>query len=106
MKTKAYRHGDIAFVAIAEIPKDAKVKKTNVIIELGSGGNPHTFKGGKLYEGSGEFVIGYFEAKNTTLFHKEHGEGKGLKEAKLPDGFYEIRKQVENTHAGMRPVID
>jgi hypothetical protein len=47
-------------------------------------------------------------AKNTKLYHPEHGDKKveNLKEAKLPDGKYQIRRQVEKTHEGLRPVID
>lgn len=102
---KAYRHGEILFVKTKTVPKDIKQSKTN-IIETGSHGNNHTFSGGSLYLllERQDFTIGYLRAKDTTLYHPEHGNEKG--EAKLPDGNYEIRKQQEFTPEGLVPVID
>ena len=100
---KAYRHGEICFLSIDKLPKGLKETKTK-IIETGSHGNSHTFDNGKIYlKKEGQFVIGYFKAKNTSLFHPEHSP-KG--EAKLPDGSYQILKQAEHTPAGLLPVID
>lgn len=105
MKTKALRHGEIAFVAIKKLPDNLTKATTNIIV-TGSHGNNHTFSGGSLYllpklEG---YIMGYLVAENTTLYHPEHGDEKG--EAKLPDGVYEIRKQQEFTPEGLVPVID
>lgn len=100
---KIYRHGEIGFREVQEIPKMAETK-TNTIIS-GSHGHAHTFKGGQIFllEKPTEYILGYFIAKNTTLFHPEHGiNGK----AKLTDGKYEIRRQVEFTPLGLIPVID
>ena len=108
---KCYRHGELCFLKIKAMPKGIKESKTNVI-ETGSHGNPHTFKGGKLYllpklEGH---TMGYFRAKNTTLLHPEHGENREHKnllgQAKLPNGNYQILKQQEFTPQGLVPVID
>ena len=102
-KTKIYRHGEIGFIKVSRIPKLAETK-TNTIV-TGSHGHAHTFKGGKIFllEKPEQYVIGYFLTKDTTLFHEEHGKnGK----AKLPDGKYEIRRQVEYTPEGLVPVID
>jgi len=102
-KVKALRHGEIAFVSIPELPKGLKQEDTKVIV-TGSHGNSHTFDNGKLYfKKESDHVIGYFEAKNTTLFHAEHGkDGK----ASLPNGVYQLRKQTEHTPSGLVPVID
>jgi hypothetical protein len=100
---KIYRHGEIGFLKVRSIPK-MEEDKTNTIMS-GSHGHAHTFRGGKIYllKEPKDFVIGYFEAKGTTLFHPEHGKnGK----AKLPDGKYEIRRQVEYTPQGMVVVRD
>ena len=100
---KAYRHGEILFVETNNIPK-LKESKTNIIAS-GSHGNNHTFKGGKIYllDKLDGYVMGYLSAKNTKLFHPEHGNKKG---EKLPDGKYEIRKQQEFTPSGLIPIID
>jgi hypothetical protein len=50
----------------------------------------------------GDFILGYLEAKDTKLYHAEHSP-QGVE---IEDGVYEIRKQVEVTPDGMRPVVD
>ena len=104
---KCYRHGEICFVKIDKLPNGLKKENSKIIVK-GSHGHDHTFDTGKLYfKKENDFVIGYFVSENTTLFHEEHGEGKGLlKKAKLPNGIYEIRKQQEYTPEGLKPVID
>jgi hypothetical protein len=100
----AYRHGEIKFVE-SKIPT-LEESKTDTIIK-GSNNNPHTFKGGKLYlKSDGEYIIGYLKAKDTTLYHVEHGKGKGLKEAKLPDEDYVIRRAMEKVNKELKQVID
>lgn len=103
----AIRHGDLLLVEINKLPKGLKEATTDTLL-IGSGGNAHTFNNGTFHQTEGDdFIIGYLKAKDTTLFHKEHGEGTGsLKEAKIPDGLYELRRQVEFTNEGMKPVID
>lgn len=106
---KAYRHGDLALTAIKELPKGLKKSKTKILM-TGSGGNHHSINRGKVYfKGVDDFIFGYLVAKNTVLFHPEHGKkvrGKALKGAKVEDGIYELRKQVEHTHDGFVPVVD
>lgn len=100
---KNYRHGDTCYVGVSKIPKGLKVQKSNVVLFSGSGGNPHTFEGGSFYKKEGDgFILGYLKAKNTKLFHVEHSP-KGVL---IKDGLYEVRKQVEYTHEGLRQVID
>lgn len=101
--TKAYRHGDVALVKIESLPEGLEPSKSNVLIQQGSGGNPHSFEGGMFYEKKeGDFLLGYLEAKNTKLFHAEHSPNGG----EIEDGIYEVRFQVEHTHEGMKQVID
>ncbi len=104
---KAYRHGEILFIEANEIPKEAKLKKTDTLMK-GSGNNPHSFKGGKFYELSKGIVFGYFEAKNTILTHLEHGDKKvgNLLEVKIPDGIYELRKGQEFINSELKPIVD
>jgi len=107
MKKQAYRHGELLFVETEKIPQEAKLKKTDILL-IGSGSNPHTFKGGKFYELNKDVVFGYFEAKNTKLYHLQHGVKKvgKLKESKLSDGIYELRKGQEFVNSEMKPIID
>ena len=104
---KNYRHGDLVLEGIEKLPDN--LQKTNTkILMTGSQNNPHSIDGGDVYfKGENEFVFGYLAAKNTTLFHKEHGEGKAaVKRAKIDDGIYRLRRQNEILHEGMRQVID
>lgn len=103
---KAYRHGEIMFVEIDKLPTDLTLAKTKTIIS-GSNGNPHNYDNGSLYFHEDNYRLGYFVADNTTLYHSEHGEGKGkLKQAKLPNGIYEIRRALEKVNEELIPVID
>ena len=104
---KAYRHGEIAFIKCDKLPED--LEKVDIkTLSIGSHNNPHTYDNGSLYlKNEDIFVFGYFEAKNTKLYHIKHGKGKGkLKIAKLPDGIYQLRRQVEIVNSEMKPVID
>jgi hypothetical protein len=107
----AYRHGDLCLVVKEELPSGLTPLDSKVLM-TGSGGNDHTFDQGTFYPNPQEdqFIIGFLEAREgTQLFHKDHGEvvkGETLRIAKLPAGIYELRKQQEFTHEGMRPVID
>ena len=108
MKTQLYRHGEIVFEKIDNLPPDLEEKKTNTFAE-GKTGNSHTFKGGKLYlKNEDEFIYGYFKAQNTKLFHSEHGEKKEgiLLSVELPNGFYRLRKQNEFINGELRVVVD
>ena len=106
-KTKVYRHGEIGFTKIDKLPEGLKKSNTKTFL-IGSNNNPHTYDNGSLYfKDEDIFIFGYFEAKDTKLYHCEHGKGKDkLKIAKLPDGFYQLRRQVETINKQMRPVID
>ena len=75
MKFKNYRHGDMALIGIAELPNGVKKSKTKNIMK-GSHENDHSFDDGILFlpKSNNDFVIGYLEAKNTTLLHLDHGE--------------------------------
>lgn len=101
--TQAYRHGDIALVKIDSLPEGLIPSNTNILLQQGSGGNPHSFKGGTFYEKKqGDFILGYLEAKNTKIYHAEHSPQGG----DIENGVYEVRFQVEYTVDGMKQVID
>jgi hypothetical protein len=103
---KAFRHGEIGFIVIDSLPENLEPSKNNIIVE-GSHGNNHSFKGGVFYPKNDDYIIGYFKAEKTILLHADHGDTKGpIKEAKLPDGFYEVRKQKEFINNELKPVID
>lgn len=101
-KPTAYRHGEIAFVQIDNLPKGL-TKSTQKEFLRGSHGNPHTYDNGDLYlRNTGENVFGYFVAKNTKLYHPEHSP----KGAALPNGTYELRRQTEFVNGELKQVID
>lgn len=102
-----YRHGDLVIKPIDKLLKNLKQTKTKTLM-TGSGGNHHTIDRGKVYfQNVNQFVFGYLVAKNTSLYHKDHGEKKEkIKVAKIEDGIYEMRKQQEIRHSGMMPVSD
>ena len=105
------RHGDMLLRKIEVLPEGLKKGGSNVLM-TGSGGNDHTFVNGTFYPKQvNTFVFGYFESdKKCKLLHKDHGakvRDRELKETKIPNGsIYELRKQQEDTHNGMKPVID
>lgn len=102
-KLANWRHGDVALIGISKLPVSLKESNTNIFMSKGSGGHDHTFKGGKFYpKVKGNNVIGYIRAKDTVLYHEEHSP-KGVP---IANGVYEIRKQNEFTHEGLREVID
>ena len=102
-KLKNYRHGDLALIGIEKLPEGLKPSKTNLLVTVSSGGEPHTFKGGTFYsKRNDDFIIGYLEAKSTKLYHKKHSPTGVL----ISNGMYEVRRQVEFTQEGMRQVID
>lgn len=109
-----YRHGDLGLFEINELPEGLK-KSTSKTLMTGSGGHNHTFDHGEFYTKQNGLVVGYLVAKNTSLYHPEHGQEMpksyqqrygNVKRAKISDGVYELRKQQEDTHDGMKPVID
>jgi len=104
-----YRHGDLALIGISSLSKDLQLSNTKTIM-TGSNNNPHNINQGKLYlTNDNDFIIGYLIAKDTKLLHKDHGDvvsGKIDREAAIENGIYELRKQFEDTHEGMKQVID
>jgi len=104
-----YRHGDMALIGVKEVPNGLK-KSDSKILMIGSGGNGHSFNNGEFYPHKKDnFVFGYLVAKDTSLFHKEHGKtvkGQELRVSKIKDGIYELRNQFEHTNAGMKKVVD
>jgi len=109
-KPVCYRHGDLGLFLIKKLPEELKETKTDVIMK-GSHNNDHSVENAKLYlKSKGDFIVGYMRAKKgCVLHHIEHGErikGMKLRNAEMPRGSYELRKQNEDTNEGMKPVID
>ena len=106
---KMYRHGEIGFLQIEKLPEGLTPSETKCIMS-GSHGNSHTFDDGVIYlKQIDTYVFWYLVAKNTKLFHPDHGEkveNSELRVAYLPDGIYELRKQQEVINLELKPVID
>jgi len=103
------RHGDVRFFKVDKLPEGLKKSDSKVFMN-GSGGHDHYYDVGEWYpKMEGNFVIGYFVAySNTKLFHTEHGckkQGK-VKITEPMEGVYQVGRQIEDTHTGMRQVID
>jgi hypothetical protein len=110
MKNKLlnFRHGDVALIGIKELPKEPGTKSTDNVLYVGKT-SAHRVAGGVFYKQSaGINVLGYLVAGDKcVLLHSDHGEGeRGKKTAAIPKGVYEVRRQVENTYEGMKPVVD
>ena len=108
--TQVYRQGDICLVKISSLPKGLKKSASTTLLQTGSGGNPHSFKGGELYPKiEGDFIIGYLKAKKgCKVYHAEHGDTEegAIRSGSLPAGVYEGRRQSEDTISGLKQVID
>jgi hypothetical protein len=108
---KNYRHGDLALIGIEKLPSDIEDETASNVIMKGSHQNEHTATDAKIYlKDTDGFVFGYMVAgKDCLLHHVEHGvkiKGKQMKDAYIEPGVYELRKQHEDTHDGMKQVID
>lgn len=107
------RHWDMALIGIKKLPAKLKKSKSNVLM-VWSHWNNHAFDKWQLYITTlidklkeWEFIFGYLVAKGTTLLHPDHWTWKWqIKKTKIPDGIYELRKQVEYTNEWLKPVID
>lgn len=109
MELKNFRHGDMALIGVEKLP-DGLTASTSKVLMKGSGGNDHAFTAGTFYPNEDGQTVGYFVAvEGTRLVHPDHGqivEGQALRQAEIPAGVYEVRRQVEQTHDAMRFVED
>lgn len=78
--TTQYRQGDILFVKVDEIPKGAKPKKTDIIVEGEATGHAHRIVNGQILESVER--LSYRETqvnmwiianKAAKVIHEEHG---------------------------------
>lgn len=82
-----FRQGDVLLMKIKELPKNAKVKSDNVILEGEVSGHAHVIEAGvglmlneNLYVNAGA---------ETKLVHDEHGP------IEIPEGNYKVVRQRE-----------
>jgi len=107
---KVIRHGDLALVVLKELPAGLTASETKTLMQ-GSGGNNHDVKNGTVYlKDVDQFVFGYLVAgENCQLLHPDHGsccKKSSIRTADLKPGVYELRRQFEQTHDAMKPVVD
>lgn len=100
------RHGDLELIK-ANLPKDAKPVKGNVLLKSDATGHIHGVKGDvKIFEGASmnkdfgtvRFLV--VEGPAKMAMHLEHRDGP------LPVGCYEVRPQREGRSDAFRQVMD
>ena len=130
---KNIRHGDLSLIGIKKLPAKL-IKSDTKVLMVGSGGNDHSITQGKVYlkkdnpsaKWGGQILvnlgakgvknpatlvnhIGYVVApKGCLLLHTDHGEkkkGKTFREIPI-EGIFGLIGQVEDTHDGMKAVVD
>lgn len=97
----SYRQGDVLIVPVKSIPKDAKPETGRVILAHGEAtGHAHEIKtrGAKLFESAGRRFLTL--TKTSILEHQEHSA------IELPEGCYEVVRQVEYFPEEIRNVAD
>lgn len=109
------RHWDLWLIQIDKLPDNLVETNTKVLMK-GNHWHDHSFNNGTVYITKDsdlleweDFVFWYFVAKNTTLYHEDHGElveWSNIRIAKIPDWIYELRKQKEYTPEWLKVVID
>ena len=98
----------MALIAVDALPEGLLPSESKVLL-VGRGGNPHSFTNGTFYDDEDGQVVGYLVAEQgCKLLHRDHGAESGgpLREAEIPPLIYQVRRQAEETHEGMRPVED
>lgn len=101
-----YRQGDVLFIKVDEIPKNAKPKKSNVIVEGEATGHAHRLVNGTLLESveeknfEKEVKMWIKAIKETKIVHEEHGT------IDLEIGFYIVIRQREYDDEKERLVLD
>jgi len=104
-----YRQGDVLILKADEIPKGAKHKKSDIIVEGEATGHAHRIKNGQILiskEKDLEYPFNEHETmwikafKNAQVVHEEHGL------INLEVGFYMIVRQREWDDEKERLVLD
>lgn len=105
---KMYRQGDVLFIKVDEIPKNAKPKKTNIIVEGEATGHSHKIVNGTILESEERSPISldkevkmWIKAeKKARIVHEEHGP------IEIEIGFYIVIRQREYDEEKNRLVFD
>ena len=96
-----YRQGDLLFVEIKNIPKDAQHQKDGIIAKGEVTGHSHRIRQQQqavLLVAAG---IAYIKAlRDTEIDHEEHNT------IILPSGNWEVKRQQEYEPSGWRQVLD
>lgn len=95
---KTYRQGDVLFILVASVPKDAQRQNSNVIVHGETTGHAHRLEGGDIMTDRNQmFVVAGEEAK---IVHEEHAE------IYIPQGVYKVIRQREYDEKEIRYVSD
>lgn len=87
MKNMQFRHGDLLLERIDSIPKAAKKRNSDVILEGEATGHAHRLIGGAVLDLEGQAFVTV--PKTATVVHEEHNT------ITLPPGDYAVIRQRE-----------
>jgi len=94
------RQGDILIKRIDQLPKEARLKKDNVLVYGESTGHTHRLEGGEVYQ-TPDSLLYLLIANKGKIVHEEH------KPISLKAGKYGVIRQKEYTNKdAVRLVVD
>lgn len=95
---KIFRQGDVLIKEIKSLPKDVKLKKTNVLVWGEVTLHSHRLQKGEVYEDKVKNM--FLNVTNKTMIvHEEH------KPIKLEKGVYAVIRQKEYTSGDMTKLV-
>ena len=94
MMVKIYRQGDVLLREVDEMPKKARKRETDVILEGEVTGHAHRIQHGTIYDLWDQTFVR--AGKDAVIVHDEHGP------IPIEKGLYEVIRQMEYDPASPR----
>lgn len=80
------RHGDVDLIPVDQIPKEAKERKSNIVMH-GESGHVHKLINGQILIHDDQMFVK--STNETYLTHEEH------KKTLVPEGIFEVKQEEE-----------
>lgn len=93
-----YIQGDVFIIKVLKLPKGAKKKGTNILVEGESTGHAHRLREGEVFEYHNRLFLQTYVP--TTIIHEEHDEIP----IEVP-GIYEIKRQRQYKGHNMTALV-